>query len=145
MAREMTRDEIEELLSEQFVVRLGCTREEEIFVVPVAYAWDGTSILAFSYEGRKLEMMRAEPHVCIEIDDVEHFGRWRSVIGWGRFEVLEGDERRQAKEALARRLEPVIRDSRSRSRLERGMADDPPPTVFRIRLDTMTGRIESGS
>lgn len=142
MAREMSPDEVERLLAEQFVVRIGCTRNDEIFVVPVAYAWDGNSILAFSYEGRKLEMMRAEPEVCIEIDDVVHFGKWRSVVAWGKFEELKGEERANAKELLARRLDPEIRESLSRTRLDRAMADDPPPVVFRITLETITGRVE---
>lgn len=142
MAREMTRGEIDALLSEQFVVRLGCRAGDETYVVPVAYAWDGSAIVAFSYEGRKLAAMRSHPRVCVEIDSVEHFGNWRSVIGWGTFEELEGDERHRAKQLLAARFAPHLRDPESRMRLDHAMADDPPPIVFRIVLDEMTGRSE---
>ncbi|MDX1582138.1 MAG: pyridoxamine 5'-phosphate oxidase family protein [Thermoanaerobaculia bacterium] len=142
MAREMRSDEIDELLDEQYVARLGCRSGDEIYVVPVAYARDGRAIHVFSYEGRKLEMMRREPRVCVEIDDIEHFGRWRSVIGWGKFEELAGEDRARAKALLARRLEPEIFDSISKKRLEAAMADDPAPVVFRIRLETITGRAE---
>lgn len=142
MAREMSRGEIDELLTEQFVLRLGCRDRGEIYVVPVAYAWDGATIFAFSYDGRKLAAMRSDPDVCVEVDSVEHFGSWRSVIGWGTFEELEGDERARAKQLLASRFTPHLRDSESRNRLARAMADDPPPVVFRVVLDAITGRIE---
>lgn len=142
MAREMTRGEIDELLASQFVVRLGCHAGGDIYVVPVAYAWDGSAIVAFSYEGRKLTMMRTAPAVCVEVDAVVHFGSWRSVIGWGVFEELSGDERERAKAILASRLTPLLQDDESRTRMSRAMADDPSPVVFRIHLDRVSGRIE---
>lgn len=138
----MNRGEIDELLSRQFVLRLGCHAGGEIYVVPVAYAWDGAAIFAFSYDGRKLSAMRSDPDVCVEVDSVEHFGSWRSVIGWGRFEELEGDERARAKEVLASRFAPHLKDPESRKRLARAMADDPPPVLFRVLLTKVTGRIE---
>lgn len=144
MSREMSRDEIDELLDGQFVIRLGCRDGEEVYVVPIAYAWDrdADAIVAFSYEGRKLSAMRSDPRVCLELDAVEHFGSWRSVVAWGEFEELEGIDRVGARELLAERFAPHLKDETSRSRLARAMADDPPPVVFRIRLGQVTGRSE---
>ncbi len=142
MAREMSRGEIDELLSGQFVVRLGCHEEHQSYVVPVACAWDGEAVVGFSYEGRKLTAMRRNRRVCVEADEVEHFGKWRSVIGWGQFEELAGEARDRAKELLASHLTPHVEDEESRRRLASAMRDDPAPVVFRIRLDEMTGRAE---
>lgn len=144
MSREMSRDEIDELLAGQFVIRLGCRDGADVYVVPLAYAWDRDedAVVAFSYEGRKLSAMRSDPRVCLELDAVEHFGKWQSVIAWGEFEELDGTERVRAKELLAARLSPHVRDEVSRSRMARAMADDPAPVVFRIRLGTVSGRAE---
>lgn len=142
MARDMTAAEIDALLSEQYVVRIACRDGDELFVVPVAYARDALGIVAFSFEGRKLTMMRADPRVCVEIDDVTHLGRWRSLVGWGEFEELRGHDRLEAMGRLGARLGPLLHDRKSRERLDRALADDPAPVVFRIRLGTITGRIE---
>lgn len=142
MAREIDRSEIDAILGEECVVRIGCAAAGEIFVVPVAYVYDGESLLAFSYPGRKLEMMTAEPRVCFEIDRIAHLGNWSSVIGWGIFEVLEGESRERGKRMLAERLSGRLVDEVSRERLRRAMSDDPGPVVFRIIIESVSGRSE---
>ena len=57
----------------------------------------------FTTPGQKLEWMRANPLVCVEVDEVEAYDQWVSVIAFGRFEELpetpgSDDERRRAQE-----------------------------------------------
>ena len=49
----------------------GVTWAKQTYVVPVTYAYDGEAIYAHSLEGLKLALMRKNPHVCFEVEDVQ--------------------------------------------------------------------------
>lgn len=127
---DLTEAEIDSFLREQLVARIGCHVDGETYVVPVIYAWDGECAWVMSIEGRKIEMMRANPEVCLEVDEYEP-GSWRSVILWGRYEELSGAEADRAVELLIERF------GRRRPRGAERPAD---AVAFRIRREHATGR-----
>jgi nitroimidazol reductase NimA-like FMN-containing flavoprotein (pyridoxamine 5'-phosphate oxidase superfamily) len=129
--QDLSRDEVDELLRTQFVARIGCAAGGEIYVVPIIYAYDGEAFYVASVEGRKVEMMRAEPRVCFEVDRYEA-GSWWSAIAYGRYEELQGDDVERALDLLAARF------GRERQR-----SAGPGTVVFRIVLDEVTGRAVS--
>ncbi|HEX5153393.1 MAG TPA: pyridoxamine 5'-phosphate oxidase family protein [Parafilimonas sp.] len=92
MLGELTNDEIEEVLKHNVLGRIGCYNDNKIYVVPVNYVYDGRHILAHSKEGLKIFMMRKNPDICFEVDEMQNFTNWRSVILWGVYEELS-DER----------------------------------------------------
>ncbi|MBI2214655.1 MAG: pyridoxamine 5'-phosphate oxidase family protein [Acidobacteria bacterium] len=142
MSTPMTDDEIERFIAAEFVARLGCHSGGRTYVVPVAYAYAGGTLHCFSYEGLKLEMLRANPELCVEIDRVEHLGSWRSVIAQGRAAVLDGIAALKAAGLLATRLTTLIDDPRSRGRLEEALGGDRELHVVSIALHDKTGRVE---
>jgi nitroimidazol reductase NimA-like FMN-containing flavoprotein (pyridoxamine 5'-phosphate oxidase superfamily) len=121
--------EIDAFLREQVVGRIACHADGRTYVVPVVYAWDGAAVYVLSVEGRKIEMMRANPEVCFEIDEHGPTGSWRSVIVEGVFEELEGTRADAALALLVQRL--------GRGRRRRG---ERPAVAFRIRATHMSGR-----
>ena len=125
---ELDRDQIDELLHEQFVARIGCSADGEIYVVPIIYAYDGAAFYVASVSGRKIATMRANPSVCFEVDRYEG-GSWRSAIAYGRYEELDGDDAEAALDLLAARFD------RPRTR-----AAGPDTVCFRIVVDPVTGR-----
>lgn len=125
---QLTRDAIDELLREQFVARLGIRDGDEIYVVPIIYAYDGAACYVASVEGRKVRAMRAAPRVCFEVDRYER-GSWASAIAWGRYEELRGGDAEGALDLLAARF------GRPRERQA-----GPGTVCFRIVLDEVTGR-----
>lgn len=129
---ELTAAEVDAFLREQFVARIGCHADGETYVVPVIYAWDGECAWVQSIEGRKVEMMRADPRVCLEIDEYER-GSWRSVILWGRYEELSGEDAERATELLLARFGRRRRTGERPAGAPRGVA-------FRIRSERASGR-----
>ncbi len=125
---ELTRAQIDELLHEQLVARIGCHADGEIYVVPVIYAYDGEAFYVASVEGRKVEMMRASPRVCFEVDRYEA-GSWRSAIVYGRYEELDAPGSDAALDLLAARF------GRTRERQA-----GPGTVVFRIVAEELSGR-----
>ncbi len=92
MLRQLTNEEIEEVLRNNLLGRIGCSNGKRIYVVPVNYVYDGQYIFAHSREGLKIDMMRDNPDVCFEVDEVQSFTNWRSVVLWGVYQELS-DER----------------------------------------------------
>src|SRR6476661_5414991 len=100
MMGELTASEIEELLRTSRIGRIGCHGEGRVYVVPIAYVYDGECVYAHSTDGLKVRTMRMNRNVCFEVDDIRRISEWRSVIAWGTYEELWG----QAEDEAARRL-----------------------------------------
>jgi hypothetical protein len=134
MIDELGRAEIDQLLHEHVVGRIGCHADGLTYVVPVIYAYDGDGVYVASVEGQKIRMMRENPEVCFEVDEYEA-GSWRSAIVQGVYEELAEAEAQQAIALLAARF------GRGGDASERRHAAEGVRTVcFRIRIQEATGR-----
>ena len=147
MLGELKGNEIEDVIRHQLIGRLGCYADGKIYVIPISYAYDGEYFYAFSREGMKVNMMRKNPDVCLQIDNMSYMDNWQSVIVWGRFEELKkGDERTSAIRKLMNRVLPAVTSEMLRISPDWPFPlDDPeniPGVVYRIRVSEMTGRFE---
>lgn len=103
-------------LKEARVVRLGFAVAGEPYIVPLSFGLGSLEPLELYFHGapagRKLEMMKANPRVCFELDfcdqPVDGGGvacqwsqNYRSLVGWGTLERLQDpDEARRGLECL---------------------------------------------
>lgn len=90
--------------------RLAYHLTDEVHIVPVNYASDGSRILLRTIEGSKLLGVVMHGDVAFEIDEVDDDSEtaW-SVVGRGRARILEG---RAAVDADNLRLRPWLGDER---------------------------------
>jgi nitroimidazol reductase NimA-like FMN-containing flavoprotein (pyridoxamine 5'-phosphate oxidase superfamily) len=145
MLGELTVEEIEEVLNAEVIGRVGCIAEGWPYIVPVTYAYDGTSVYAHTAEGLKLQAMRENPNVCFEVEQVRSMKNWRTVIARGRFEQLWRDDEERAMDLLTARF--ASSSTSTTTQLERredvhrreGVKR---PVLFRVRLVSRTGRFE---
>ncbi len=122
---------IEKLLSNSIVGRIACNQSgERPYLVPLAYAYDGESVYAVSGPGRKLDLMRADPQISFEVDQVEQSDRWESVVAEGEFEEVTDADEIQMAVALLEGATGVPVEMGAQS------------LVFRLRLTTKSGRYE---
>ncbi|MBS1927433.1 MAG: pyridoxamine 5'-phosphate oxidase family protein [Chitinophagaceae bacterium] len=148
MIGKLNNEEIETLLHNQVIARLAIVYGNKPYVVPISYAYDGTFIYGFAKEGLKMEMMRKNPNVCIEVENTENIANWQSVISWGQFEELKsGRDRKYALEVLNKRILPVLNSETMRlSPLWPFITEEDTQKLegiaFRIKLETKTGRFE---
>lgn len=135
MIEELSPAEIDLFLREEVVGRIGCHLDGLTYVVPVYFAYDGEAFLVQSIEGQKVEMMRAAPEVCFEVDRYEgETGSWRSVIAYGRYEELDEQGAQRVVGLLRERLAST---GRQRRPPEPGARK---PVAFAIRIERLTGR-----
>ena len=139
--------EIETLLRKQLIGRIGCRYGDSMYVVPISYAYDGEFVYCHTREGMKIEMMRKNPQLCFEVDQMHNMANWQSVIAWGTFEELtDVTERNKALHLLHERILPMI--SSETAHLSPDWPFPPaelnkiPGITFRIRLGEKTGRCE---
>ncbi len=59
-----------DLLARARLGRLACSQGSQPYVVPVYFAYADRSLYGFATLGKKIEWMRANPMVCIEVDEV---------------------------------------------------------------------------
>jgi nitroimidazol reductase NimA-like FMN-containing flavoprotein (pyridoxamine 5'-phosphate oxidase superfamily) len=147
MYGEMSVARIEDLLRGQIVGHLGCYGGGRPYIVPITYAYDGAHLYGYTREGMKLRMMRAHPNVCVQVERITNITDWESVIAWGMFEELHGDEAAQARQLLEDRFAPRLGGTPIERAHGMGGWDGHPPSwpdaiLYRVTLTTKSGRFE---
>ena len=138
---EMAEQECREALARTTFGRLGCSLGDQPYIVPVCLACEGDFIYVFSTLGKKIVWMRANPKVCIQIDEVKGQSLWSSVIVNGHYEELlepqHAGERKHARHLLEKRSQWWLNTLAERQlKLGDTLIE---PLFFRICIDSMTG------
>ena len=142
IVREMGRPECIETLSRSALGRLACVRDNRPYVVPVSFAYENNCLYSFSLEGQKIDWMRANPAVCVLVDQISTRQEWRSIVVEGRYEeLLEASEWNHRAHAwsLLQSRNPVWWLPGS-SKPVKNPAEGPPHLFYRIRIEAITGR-----
>ena len=135
---ELQTNEAEEVLQRVGYGHFACARDNQPYVVPVNYVYDKTNIYIYTTEGMKTGIIKANPLICLQVEEVGDNGDWRSVVVTGEAERIIGKEREEAvKQILASNptLSPAISirwvDHWVRENIE---------VVYRIKPNIITGR-----
>lgn len=141
-------NEVEEVLQTEIIGRIGCNADGETYVVPISYAYDGSFIYCHTFEGKKTAIMRKNPKVCFQVDNMRNMANWKSVIVQGSFEELKTyEEKAKAMHALLQRYLPLV--SSVTTHLGKHWPFGPDDiseikgVVFRIAVKEKTGRFET--
>jgi nitroimidazol reductase NimA-like FMN-containing flavoprotein (pyridoxamine 5'-phosphate oxidase superfamily) len=138
----LTVEQVERVLHGQAVGRIGCHADGKTYVVPVSYAYDGERVICHSAEGEKIRMMRKNPEVCFEVDQIDNLSNWQSVIAWGRFEELKGSDAAAGMGLLVDRLMPLVLRPGEAGRSVTPHGQHANALIYAIRLREKAGRYE---
>lgn len=114
--------------------RLGCVANEEPYVVPVNYFFDGKDIYIHSLPGKKINALRDNPRACLQVDEIHDSYHWRSVIAYGNYEEVFDEQARE--NILSKLFTATPHMTPVESRLTQGIKQT---IVFRLRVDEITG------
>jgi len=148
MLGELDELQTDALLKQQVTGRIACHANGVTYIVPVNYVYDGNCIYGHSSNGKKIEMMRKNPEVCFEVDEIKTIFRWQSAIAWGKFEeVTDMPERQRIMQALIHRIMPFSESpdnhpSHGIAENENYIGTDIELIVYKIVLTKKTGRFE---
>jgi hypothetical protein len=65
--------------------RLACVSNNRPYIVPIYFSYDAERLYCFSTLGKKIEWMRENPLVCVELDEVVAHDEWMSVVVLGHY------------------------------------------------------------
>jgi hypothetical protein len=122
------------ILREGTMGRLGCIAAGWPYVVPVNYYFDGKDIYIHSLPGKKIDALRANHRVCLQVDEIKDTYNWRSVIAYGIFEEVSSEETRE--NVLTRLYSRLPHMTPVESKLVKGLKET---IVFRIQVEEVTG------
>jgi hypothetical protein len=141
--QEITIEECREALVRAGFGRLACAWENQPYVVPVYFAVDGDHVYSFSTPGQKIDWMRNNPRICLEIDSVKSPNDWTSIVVFGRYEELPDTpdyrlKRLRAYDLLQNR--PMWWQPGSVAVANHDASRDFAPVFYRIKIERLTGR-----
>lgn len=138
---EIAERECRAVLARGSIGRLGCSFNSQPYVVPVYFAFEGDFIYVFSTFGQKIEWMRSNPKVCVQVDEITDQSAWVSVIANGLYEELpeqqRSAERAHAREVLEKQHRWWLNALAERRAKVNDLLID--PLFFRVRIDSVTG------
>ncbi len=143
--REITdRTEIEAILHEATVCRIGLADDDGPYVVPVCFGYeDGSVYIHSAPEGKKIAILEKNPRCCIEADICNDLirgdrpcswgMRYRCVIGYGRAAILtDPEEKKHGLTCIMRHYDCDTHEFSENDLLS--------VMVIRIAVESMTGK-----
>ena len=138
---DMSQEECGAFLGRAGVGRLGCSLDDQPYIVPISIAYEEGWLYSFSTAGQKIEWMRSNPKVCVQADEITSASAWASVIVTGSYQELKEPqfelERAHARKLLDRRHHWWLNALAERQL--KSPEELIAPIFFRIRVESMSG------
>jgi uncharacterized protein len=136
----LTPTECREVLTRTNIGRLGLALDNQPYVVPIHFNLDGDHLYSFATLGQKIEWMRTNPKVCVEVEEILELRRWTTVIVSGSYEELVHTTHYEEFRLRARELFETRPEWWQPASTRIDPHPNAMPVIYRIRIDRVTGR-----
>jgi nitroimidazol reductase NimA-like FMN-containing flavoprotein (pyridoxamine 5'-phosphate oxidase superfamily) len=137
----MSQQECGELLQRASIGRLACSLDHQPYIVPVAFSYETDCIYVFSTLGQKIEWMRQNPKVCLQVDEIGSLSNWLSVVVTGTYLELREPQytaqREHARELLGQHTQWWLTPLTERRNQSSDLSIE--PVFFRIDIKSTSG------
>lgn len=137
--QEMSDGEIDDILGRVGYGHLACSRNDLPYVVPIHYVYDKPNIYVYSTEGKKWEIIRSNPKICLQVEEVIDETNWRSVIVTGDAEQIVDRNEREKAIKLILATNPTLTPAISIRWMDNWIRENR-EVVYRIKPTRVTGR-----
>jgi nitroimidazol reductase NimA-like FMN-containing flavoprotein (pyridoxamine 5'-phosphate oxidase superfamily) len=139
---ELTGRECEAILVRSDIARLACARDDQPYIVPIHFSFDSARrcLYAFSTVGQKIEWMRQNPKVCLEVEDITDRDHWTTVLVFGRYEEMDDSPADTAARVSAQRLFEQRPEWWFPAAAKVGTQEHHAVVIYRISIDRLSGR-----
>lgn len=148
MIGKLDTTQVNNLLCSQSIGRLACTDGKQPYIVPISFSYDGVYIYGQTDMGKKLKVIRKNPDVCFEVDQMLDMRNWQSVIVYGEFEELKNKDAEEGREILLEKEFSLLTNTSIHAHehevtsilKEQGRIKE---ILFRIKINKVSGRYQN--
>ena len=137
--REMTDKEMKELVARVGYGHLGCAQDNRPYVVPIQYIYEDSFVYIYTNDGKKADILRSNPNVCLQVEAIVDNGNWQSVVAEGTAkQVTSGSEA----EAILRLMNSRITTPTPAMGITwiNNWISAKKEMIFKITIETLSGR-----
>ena len=88
LIQDMTQDQCLRFLEDSHAGRIACAQDNQPYITPFSFVYHDDYIYSFATVGKKIDWMRANPLVCVEIEMIVSRQEWQTMVVFGRYEEL---------------------------------------------------------
>ncbi len=148
MIGKLDTNQVNNLLCSQSIGRLACTDGEQPYIVPISFSYDGVYIYGQTNMGKKLKIIRKNPDVCFEVDQMMDMRNWQSVVIYGEFEELKNKDAGTGREILFEKEFSLLTNTsvHAHEHAVTSILEDKgriKEILFRIKIKKVTGRYQN--
>lgn len=150
MIKDLNTTEGLKVLKENYTGRLAFIAQGRPYVLPITYFYDETNntIISYTGNGHKLNAMRLNNSVSLQVDKIESANNWQSVLIHGVFEELSGSDARYQLHQFATGVKNIIEEREKKdvhfiSEFSSKISSGEIPIVYRLRIMEVTGKFRS--
>jgi nitroimidazol reductase NimA-like FMN-containing flavoprotein (pyridoxamine 5'-phosphate oxidase superfamily) len=140
LIKELTVNECRDILRSTNLGRLACVRYSQPYIVPIYFDFHDDYLYSFATKGRKIQWMRTNPRVCVEVDYILDQFNWTTVVVEGRYEELT---KAPAHEAARKRADALFQNRHDwwfPAAAKTASASERVPVIYRIAIEGLSGR-----
>ncbi|EDP70437.1 hypothetical protein FBALC1_06758 [Flavobacteriales bacterium ALC-1] len=148
MFKNLEDKEIEFILENNYIGYLGYIFNNKPYVVPITYHFDKESnaIICYSGDGHKMNAMRKNNIVSLQVGEIETVNQWKSILVHGTFEQHFGSDAKSYLHKFSLGVKDVIIEREHRkanfiSEFSSKIYKDDIPSVFLIKITEITGKM----
>jgi hypothetical protein len=147
MITNLETKECQFILSNNYIGHLGYIFQNKPYVVPITYFFDEEKnhIICYSGEGHKIQAMRKNNQVSLQVAEIESVNNWKSVLTHGTFHLYFGNEAKAYLHEFSLGVKHVITEKEFQkvnfiSEFSSKIYKDETPFVFLIKIEDLTGK-----
>lgn len=147
MIADLEHRECQFILENNFIGHLGYISGNKPYVVPITYFFDKDEnhIICYSGEGHKIQAMRKNKQISLQVADIKSVNHWKSVLVNGNFQLYFGTEARAYLHTFSLGIKNVITDTKHKkvdfiSEFSSKIESDEAAFVFLIKIKSLIGK-----
>lgn len=108
----LTREECYQLLSTNYIGRIGYISRGSPEIIPITYYYDKQqeAVISYSSEGNKITAMRKNPNISFQVDEIKSLTNWKSILILGKFQELSRSDAKVTLHHFSQGVKRVIRE-----------------------------------
>jgi len=142
VVHELSPEDCRRVLARKSLARLACALNDQPYIVPVLCYFDADAgcLYSIAAEGQKVDWMRHNPKVCVEVSEIGDRYTWTTVLVFGQFQELTDSQEDEAARHRARLLFEQREDWWFPAMQKPGSGGGAMAVIYRIVIDEVTGR-----